>query len=224
MDIKLHAVIKGSKVNGPGNRFVIWMQGCTHKCQFCYNRDLRKPNLGYLTTVEELSYDIYSSELDGVTISGGEPFDQPQALLELLKLLNLEIFKFKYGIICFTGYTIEEIMKDPIKAACVEFIDLIVEGRYQQMKKTVTCLSGSSNQRFIWLNKEGRGKDLITAASVEQEHDIEIHVDDDSPYMTLTGFPDIDTQRLRLAGIYVIEGRKRKLRKSFAKKISEKVK
>lgn len=205
MQIRIHSIISGSKVNGPGNRYVLWMQGCNRKCWNCYNMSLKKKNGGYLTNIEKLCYDILRSKKDGITITGGEPFEQPKPLLELLKILNSKISQFTYGIICFTGYTIEEIMEDPAKAACVELIDLIIEGRYQKEKQTISCLAGSRNQRFIWLNKEGRGKDLIATDSVQEEHNVEIHIDDTSPYMTITGFPNIDENKLKNLGISFIE-------------------
>ena len=115
MFVNLHSIIKGSRVNGPGDRFVLWFQGCSHKCPGCYNKNIREPKRGIQFDVESLADNANNSRLDGVTISGGEPFDQPQALLSLLKLLNDHIADYPFGIIVFTGYKIKEIKNEILR-------------------------------------------------------------------------------------------------------------
>lgn len=205
MQLKIHSTIKGSYVNGPGKRFVLWTQGCNKNCPNCCNKKLQKKSGGKFVDVQELAYNIINSGLDGVTISGGEPFNQPKALLELLQLLNESIDKFPNGIICFTGYPIWKIRANATKKKCLELIDLIIAGRYIEEKRTLTCLAGSKNQRFVFLDRPNRGLALIPLDTVEKPHTIEVHVDDRSQYMIVTGFPYLDENKLKRYGIKIVE-------------------
>lgn len=198
MNIRIHAVIKGSKVNGPGNRFVIWTQGCKKKCINCYNKNIQKKTSGTIYNINDLIYNIMNASLDGLTISGGEPFDQADALYELLKGINLPL-----GIICFTGYSIEEIRNDPLMNRCLEYIDLLIEGHYDDSQRAVSGLAGSKNQRFIFIDKKERGIELL-GESVDFDQHVEVHIDDFSD-LIITGFPDLDPNKLRQLGIELID-------------------
>lgn len=201
--LKVHSIIKGSRANGPGNRFVIWTQGCHRYCPNCYNKNLRKKTGGILYKVADLAYNALDGNFDGVTISGGEPFDQPQVLYELLQLLNGQIEKLPRGIICFTGYTIEELQENRVAQPCLDLIDLIVEGRYIDDLRQVSCLAGSSNQRFVYLDKPRRGKEMVPTVIADKE--VEVHAQQDSPYFVVTGFPFFDLDKLKAAGIEVVD-------------------
>lgn len=95
---KIHSIETFGTVDGPGIRFVVFMQGCTLKCKYCHNRDTWDVHSGKKITVEELIKEIlkYKSYMDnsggGVTVSGGEPLLQTQFVTELFKeLKNLNI-------------------------------------------------------------------------------------------------------------------------------------
>lgn len=98
MQGKIHSIETFGTVDGPGIRFVIFMQGCTLKCKYCHNRDTWKLNSGTLISVPELIKEIlnYKSYMDnsggGVTVSGGEPLLQADFVTELFKELK------SYGI------------------------------------------------------------------------------------------------------------------------------
>lgn len=91
---KIHSIETFGTVDGPGIRFVIFMQGCTLKCKYCHNRDTWKSNSGTPITVDELVKEIlnYKSYMDnsggGVTVSGGEPLLQVEFVTELFKNLK----------------------------------------------------------------------------------------------------------------------------------------
>ena len=94
MDDKLRVagLIEESIVDGPGIRFVIFMQGCPHNCYGCHNPDTHDPNGGYDMSIDEIVTKISNNPLiDGVTISGGEPFWQADKLIKLAKFYNVSI-------------------------------------------------------------------------------------------------------------------------------------
>src|SRR6185503_15645618 len=88
--LKLHAMLPQSRANGPGTRFVIWFQGCTLACPKCFN-PITHPDAPKLSiTIEGLIAQIKSVEaqIEGLTISGGEPLQQAAGLLGLLRQLR----------------------------------------------------------------------------------------------------------------------------------------
>lgn len=91
---RIHSTESFGTVDGPGIRFVIFMQGCTLKCKYCHNRDTWKIKSGNQVTIEELikSIENYRTYMDnsggGVTVSGGEPLLQAEFVTELFKKLK----------------------------------------------------------------------------------------------------------------------------------------
>ena len=94
--MRINSILKESKVNGPGNRAVVWVQGCSLHCENCFNKAAHSLNGGIELTPEQIIAQIDCEAVDGLTVSGGEPFDQSselKKLLELAKEKNL-IFAF----------------------------------------------------------------------------------------------------------------------------------
>lgn len=91
---KIHSIETFGTVDGPGIRFVVFMQGCTLKCKYCHNRDTWDTNSGKKISIDELVKEIlkYKSYMDnsggGVTVSGGEPLVQAEFVTELFKVLK----------------------------------------------------------------------------------------------------------------------------------------
>ena len=91
---RIHSIETFGTVDGPGIRYIIFMQGCILKCKYCHNRDTWDPDTGKLTTVPELINDIkkYKTYMKnsggGVTVSGGEPLLQAKFITELFKELK----------------------------------------------------------------------------------------------------------------------------------------
>lgn len=196
------AIIEHSFVNGPGDRFVIWSQGCSKKCPQCYQPESWSEKANKLITAADLTQKIIDSNAEGVTLTGGCILEQPEVCLELLELLNN--VNLPKGIICFTGYTIEEIEQLPIVQKCLPYIDLLIEGRYVYQLRTYSGLHGSTNQRFIWNELPQRGKSKIDENEVIFDQNIEVHTNDDG--IVLTGFPEItknSRRYLNKLGIYI---------------------
>ena len=106
MLINIHSTIKSSRVNGPGNRFVIWTQGCRKMCKNCYNPETWSHYKNNLVDIDSLVEEIKNSSVSGVTISGGDPFEQPEELFYLLR--EIKQLDLSDGVIVFSGYTIRE--------------------------------------------------------------------------------------------------------------------
>ncbi len=154
MQIKVSGFVKESIVDGPGFRYVIFLQGCPHKCFNCHNPQTHDFNLGYYVELDDIIEDILKNPLlRGITISGGEPFFQVKELKELIvKINNLK----KYDIFVYTGYTILELKEknDSNINYILNNIDYLVDGRYVDSLRDLTLLfRGSKNQRIIDMKK-----------------------------------------------------------------------
>ena len=134
---------KQSTALGPYNRYILWVQGCNRHCDGCIAKDSWDMSGGTEIAVGELENEILSTEnIEGVTISGGEPFLQAEELCTLLKAVKA---KRDLGVIVYTGYKFAEIKDSPLTALC----DLIIDGEYIDGLNDNLSLRGSSNQNVI---------------------------------------------------------------------------
>ncbi len=147
--IRVAGVVNDSIVDGPGFRYTVFVQGCPHKCPGCHNPQTHPFEGGTLMEPEEILQSMEKNPLlKGITLSGGEPFCQPEALAYLAK----EVHKTGRDVVCYTGYTIEQLlsMEDPHIRELLEQVDLLVDGPFILEKRDLTLLfRGSSNQRLI---------------------------------------------------------------------------
>lgn len=207
--LALHSMLLQSEVNGPGERLVIWTQGCTKACPGCFNPETWKFSRKNLRVPSELAEEVISSNPEGLTLTGGDPLEQPEALLDFLKALHnfsdpetLRADLFPRGIICFTGFVIEELSGAALE--CVDYLDLLIDGRFIEKLRYTSGLAGSSNQRFHFNSRDGRGESRISRDEVVFDQAVEIHVDDTDPsIIRITGFPSIDRKWLRSQGLFV---------------------
>ena len=180
-----------SKVNGPGNRFVLWTQGCSKGCKNCFNPETWSTDLYKELSPTQIFELIKNFKLEGVTISGGDPLEQEEELLELLFLLK-EI-KLPKGIILFTGFSRNEIRENPIREKCLSYIDILIDGRYEEELKTDSSLRGSSNQEFYFFS------DKISREELFFDQEIELSLENDK--IVMTGFPKVSRKVLRELGV-----------------------
>ena len=142
---------------GPGKRLCIWTVGCKKRCPMCANPELHNFDEGKDIALEEIQKIITTSDfsdIDGFTVSGGEPFCQPK---ELLKILT----KKSEDILVFSGYTFEELigMKDFYVRSCLDYIGVLVAGEYiDELNDNATALVASVNQKLHIFHQSLQGK------------------------------------------------------------------
>ena len=131
------------EVLGIGKRIGIWFCGCPHKCDGCSNPELWKFNNRYHIGFENLCFLIKSlvetNQVDGFTITGGEPFYQSEGLLKLLKFLR----KYTDDILVYTGYTYSELKYIPNSDEILENIGVLIDGRYIKSQNKCNVLKSS---------------------------------------------------------------------------------
>jgi len=160
VNIRIAGTVKNSITDGPGYRYVIFAQGCPHNCPGCHNPHTHAFGGGELTDTGELAADIKKDPLlGGVTFSGGEPFEQAEAFAELAELLG------DTHIICYTGYTFEELYAKPESRELLRRIDVLIDGRFDINQKSYDLkFKGSANQRVLDSKESVRiGKAVETA-------------------------------------------------------------
>ena len=148
--------------NGPGIRTTIFVTGCTHKCHNCFNEEYQDFDFGDPWTpkeTDEVIEDLKLDEVKGLTILGGEPFQNEVDLLEVLRDIKKEVQK---DIWIFSGYTYEEILKDEDKKKLLEECDVLVDGRFVEALKDLSLrFRGSSNQRIIDVQKSLESNEVV---------------------------------------------------------------
>ena len=148
--------------NGPGIRTTIFVTGCTHKCHNCFNEDYQDFDFGDPWTpkeTDEVIEDLNLDEVKGLTILGGEPFQNEVDLLQVLRDIKKEVQK---DIWIFSGYTYEEILKDEDKKKLLEECDVLVDGRFVEALKDLSLrFRGSSNQRIIDVQKSLESNEVV---------------------------------------------------------------
>lgn len=163
MELRVAGFEKESIVDGPGIRYVLFLQGCPHQCLGCHNPQTHKIDGGVSMTIEEILEDIHSKKhLDGVTFSGGDPFIQPVPLLELAKQLKAE----GMHLVIYSGFTYEQLIEkgegDLAIQGLLDTVDILVDGRFILEKKDLAlAFRGSSNQRLVDLKKSKESGDVV---------------------------------------------------------------
>ena len=142
--------------NGPGIRTTLFVSGCTHNCEGCFNKEQQDFNYGNKFTKEtedEFIQLTKNKQIKGVNILGGEPMQQimDDTLLNLLKRIKLETDK---PIWLWSGYTFEEIVNNPKRLEILREVDVLIDGKFQADKRDIMLkYRGSANQRVIDVKK-----------------------------------------------------------------------
>lgn len=151
-----------SVVDGQGLRLVIWTQGCPHHCDGCHNKESHAYDGGKLYEIDELCQEINDLNYhDGITFSGGEPFEQVEECLLLAKYAK----SLGLNVWCYTGYTWEFLQNknSPIIQEFLNYIDILVDGKFDRNLKSLECkFRGSSNQRCIDVSETKKLEKICT--------------------------------------------------------------
>jgi anaerobic ribonucleoside-triphosphate reductase activating protein len=195
--MQIHAVMDCSLVNGPGRRAVVWFQGCEVRCPGCWNPASHLRAGGFAASAVEVAPQIERAaeayDLEGVTLSGGEPLHQIAELIELLSLLKHQLPTLSAGI--FTGYAERELdsanfhsyfpSTPSLRLAqwreLRSLLDFAVLGRYNRHQPATTPLVSSRNQRLRLFSARYGFEDF-------QDPQFEISIEPDG-LTQITGFP-----------------------------------
>ena len=141
--MRITGVLPCSLINGEGIRYVIFTQGCKHGCRNCQNPDTWDFNGGHEVDVNDLVADILKRKkyLDGITLSGGDPFYQHDECVKLLKMLP------DMNVWVYTGFLYEDVCETEL----AKLVNVIVDGPFIDELKCEGNYFGSSNQRIIRL-------------------------------------------------------------------------
>lgn len=143
--LRVHGFLAASRANGPGVRAVVWVQGCSLGCPGCFNpashsfaggEEWSTPGLG--DRIAALAPDV-----EGITISGGEPFLQPAALLDLLREIRR---RTRLSVVVFSGFSLAELSRLPEFPELREHIDILLAGRFVAAERLARGLLGSANK------------------------------------------------------------------------------
>jgi anaerobic ribonucleoside-triphosphate reductase activating protein len=195
----IHNRIANSTANGPGERVVVWVQGCSLACSGCWNSETHPFVKDKDMLISELADWILNQNVEGVTFSGGEPFQQAPALELLISFIKERRPELSIG--SFTGYTLQELREGKFNGwhpelrtmipgdaklsnAILKQMDFIIAGRYNQLQRCDDKpLCGSRNQEVHFLSSRYNPKDL-------HANIVEMVVDPEAGLVQITGFPD----------------------------------
>ena len=153
MRISLSGVTGDSIVDGPGLRLTIFTQGCFHHCPHCHNPQTHDPEGGFWADTEDILTAMRENPLlDGITLSGGDPFLQPVPCLALAEGAH----KIGLNVWTYTGYTWEALLEenDAEKLALLKETDVLVDGPFLLAERSLELrFCGSRNQRLIDVKK-----------------------------------------------------------------------
>lgn len=157
MDIRIYGLQNDSIVDGQGLRFAVFSQGCPHACQGCHNPSSHAFDAGKIYDTADIIAQIKKNPLlDGVTLSGGEPFCQADACLEIARAthaLGLTVWAY-------SGYTFEQLLD--MAPALLREVDVLVDGPFIQKERSLELkYKGSRNQRLIDVPQSLQAKRVV---------------------------------------------------------------
>ena len=149
MKLRIAGLVNDSIVDGPGFRLAVFTQGCPHNCPGCHNPETHDFNGGSDMDTAEIILTMEDNPLlDGVTLTGGDPFCQPEACLEVARAAH----KLGLNVWAYTGYTWEALLAEanPARMALLKEIDVLVDGPFLLAQRSLELkFCGSRNQRLI---------------------------------------------------------------------------
>ena len=190
MKVRIHKILKNTKVEGPFTRYCIWFQGCSRHCKGCWAKDTWDFKGGFEIDADELLDDILATKgIEGVTFLGGEPFEQPDTLIYLARSIK----EHELGVVCFTGNRLEEIKRKDI----LEYIDLLIDGEFIEEEKDFSRpWVGSKNQKYHFLTDRYNEKILT-----KYKNKVEINISKNG-VISINGMGDFEKMTKNLQMLY----------------------
>jgi anaerobic ribonucleoside-triphosphate reductase activating protein len=194
--LRVGARLAGTRVEGPGARYALWVQGCSIRCPGCCNPHLFDGAGGHAVGVDTLMAEIRGAmpAIEGVTFLGGEPFEQAGGLARLAAGAR----ELGLSVMVFSGYTLEELRDraDGAVEALLRSTDVLVDGRYDAARPERTRLwAGSENQRFHYLT-DRYSPEIEVPAAGRPLREVEVRIDADGAIQS-NGWPAWSSAVLR---------------------------
>ena len=146
--MRVAQIIPRTESEGPGWRFAVWVQGCTLRCRGCCNPEMFPAEGGISEDPTALAVRAKQSNVEGISLLGGEPFEQAEACAAFAR----EARSLGLSVMVFSGYTLEELQTRENAADLLAACDLLVDGRFEREKlDSSRRWIGSSNQRLHFL-------------------------------------------------------------------------
>lgn len=189
--LRVGAFQERSYVAGPGCRAVIWVTGCLRRCPGCIKPEFLPFEVGEFVSIDEMAKMVLAIEgLEGVTYSGGEPFEQAVPLANLSRMLK----SAGLSIAAYSGYRYEALCADRIRfGPLLDELDVLIDGEYLQNSGGVQLWRGSDNQRIHVLSP------INCAINDQPIQEIQVTLEGDR--VRITGFPDPATEKMILDGL-----------------------
>jgi anaerobic ribonucleoside-triphosphate reductase activating protein len=145
--LRIAGIVEESIVDGPGIRLTVFTQGCSHHCPGCHNPQTHDYKGGYEISIDEIVDMVRENPLlDGITLSGGEPFDQAEACSTLAR----KIKELGLSVVVYTGYEFEYLLSGKEYDGLLLEADILIDGRFDVNRRDLTqAFKGSTNQRII---------------------------------------------------------------------------
>jgi len=171
--VLISSITHGSYANGPGKRNVLHTQGCSIGCPGCFNPHTWSTKQGEERDVEDIYKELTSGDIEGITISGGEPTEQWGEVSQLLRLVREN--RPELSVVLFTGISLDRLPDDASVA------DVVVSGPYERALPCEDPLRSSENQTIVFMTDRYNKEDLDSLPRVE------VHIDENGG--TISGFP-----------------------------------
>jgi len=199
---------------GPGKRLAIWVQGCSRLCLGCISPDLWNSEKGSEVDVLSLASSILENaeQFDGITITGGEPFEQYEALISFSSFIKL---KSDLEILVFSGYVLDELIEKHPDRLFTKCMDYLIDGPFVQELQEDKNLRGSTNQKMYRFEVSAQSDKSLSGSEVSI-HPVDFRKTankwslmlDEKNDVFMTGIPksgdfDFITKQLRNTGINI---------------------
>ena len=175
-------------VEGPGNRFCLWVQGCRRHCPGCFNPQTWEFNSGEEISADELLSQIFETrDIEGITLLGGEPFEQAEELYRVCKTVREK----GLSVVAFTGYTLEELQQtdDQNVHMLLSEVDLLIDGPFLiEQQDFSRPWVGSKNQRYLFMTDRYSVQDVFNS-----DQKVEFHIDKQGK-IHINGMPNLEMQ------------------------------